>query len=561
MLVELHVTNFALIDTLNLTFGAGLNILTGETGAGKSIIIDALGLALGGRAGADLVRTGASKATVEAIFDLTNAPAEVRQRLAEEGLNSEEDSDTLFVTRELARSGGKSQCRINGRLMPVTVLKEIAEGLVDVHGQHEHQSLLAADRHIDILDNWGGKDALALRSQFVSVFAETNSLKRERERLRTDARERARMLDLYRYQQEEISGASLQSSEEEELAADRTRLANSEKLSAAAIEAYATLSGAERGGGALDGLNSALSAVEHAAVLDENLDALAETLRSAVSYADDAARELRVYQETVEFNPERLEEIEARLDLIRTLKRKYGETVEEIIAYGAELMVKLDALENSEAREEELTAAISKSEDKQTAIATRLTKARRKASQHFAAGIAHELSDLGMAVTKFEVAIEPSAMTSKGADHVEFLLSPNPGEPLRPLAKIASGGEMSRIMLAMKSVLARTGAVPTMIFDEIDVGVGGRTAQTIGDKLESLAKEAQIMCITHLPQIASRPGTHFFIEKQVHDGRTTVSVAPLDTEGRIDEIARMLGGSRRSEAVVQHAREMLSLTS
>jgi len=559
MLVELHVTNFALIDRLDLTFGAGLNILTGETGAGKSIIIDALGLALGGRAGADLVRTGAAKATVEAVFDLAHAPDEVRRRLADAGLDGEDEEDTLLVTRELARAGGKSQCRINGRLMPVAILKEIAEGLVDVHGQHEHQSLLAADRHVDILDNWGGKDALTLRQSVAALFTEANALKREREQLRTDARERARMLDLYRFQQEELEGAKLRPGEEEELAADRSRLANSEKLSAAAGDAYATLSGAERGAGALDALNAALAAVEHAAALDENLSPLAETLGSAVSYAEDAARALRVYQESVEFNPERLEEIESRLDLIRTLKRKYGETLEEIIAYGEELTAKLDALENSEAREEELTAAIAKSEEKLNAAAARLTKARRKASENFAAGIARELADLGMAATQFEVSIEPQPTTSKGADRVEFLLSPNPGEPLRPLAKIASGGEMSRIMLAMKSVLARTGAIPTMIFDEIDVGVGGRTAQTIGDKLEVLAQGAQIMCITHLPQIASRAGTHFFIEKQVHEGRTTVSVAPLDSEGRIEEIARMLGGSRRSEAVVQHAREMLSV--
>ena len=562
MLVELHVTNFALIDHLDLSFGAGLNILTGETGAGKSIIIDALGLALGERAGHDLVRTGAGKATVEAVFDLKHAPDEMRQKLADAGLDGEEgeeDSDTLFVTRELAKNGGKSSCRINGRLMPVAVLKEIAEGLVDVHGQHEHQSLLAADRHIDILDNWGGKDALALRQQVADLSGEVNRLKREREKLRTDARERARMLDLYRFQQEEILGASLKEDEEDELTADRSRLANSEKLSAAATDAYATLSGAERGsGGALDALNAALSAVEHAAGLDENLAPLIETLQSAVVYAEDAARGLRVYQETVEFNPERLEEIETRLDLIRTLKRKYGETLAEIIAYGADLSAKLDDLEHSEAREEELTTGIANTESKLTAAASKLTTLRKKAAVKFAAGITRELTDLGMSATKFEVAIEPQLISGKGADKIEFLLSPNPGEPLRPLAKIASGGEMSRIMLAMKSVLAKSGTIPTMIFDEIDVGVGGRTAQTIGDKLEALAKDAQILCITHLPQIASRAATHFFIEKQVHDGRTTVSVAPLNPEGRVDEIARMLGGSRRSEAVVQHAREMLS---
>ena len=560
MLVELHVTNFALIDHLDLTFGAGLNILTGETGAGKSIIIDALGLALGERAGSDLIRTGSARATVEAVFDLTHAPAEVRRRLAEAGLDTEEDRDTLLVTRELARAGGKSQCRLNGRLMPISVLKEIAEGLVDVHGQHEHQSLLSADRHVDILDDWGGKEALLLRGEVAALYGKANALKREREKLQTDARERARTLDLLRFQQEEISAACLKSGEEEALASDRRRLANSEKLSAAATESYDLLSGGDSGtGGVLDVLNAALVSVEHAAALDETLSPVADSLRNAVAYAEDAGRDLRVYQEAVEFNPERLEELETRLDLLRTLKRKYGETVDEILAYGSELTSKLEKLENSEAREEQLAAAILEADAALVKVAAKLTKLRRGISWDFSAGIARELGDLGMEATKFEVSIEPQVVASKGADRVEFLLSPNPGEPLRPLAKIASGGEMSRIMLALKSVLARTGGIPTMIFDEIDVGVGGRTAQTIGDKLVALANDAQVLCITHLPQIASRSGAHFYIEKRVQDERTMVSVVPLDAEGRIDEIARMLGGSRRSEAVVQHAREMLSV--
>ena len=562
MLVELHVTNFALIDHLDLTFGAGLNILTGETGAGKSIIIDALGLALGERAGSDLIRTGSARATVEAVFDLTHAPAEVRRRLTEAGLDTDEDKDTLLVTRELARAGGKSQCRLNGRLMPISVLKEIAEGLVDVHGQHEHQSLLSSDRHVDILDDWGGKEALLLRGEVAALYGKANALKREREKLQTDARERTRTLDLLRFQQQEISAAGLKSGEEEALSSDRRRLANSEKLSAAATESYDLLSGGERGtGGALDVLNAALVSVEHAAALDETLTPVADSLRNAVAYAEDAGRDLRVYQEAVEFNPERLEELETRLDLLRTLKRKYGETVDEILAYGSELTSKLETLENSEAREEHLAAAILEADAALVKVAAKLTKLRRGISQNFSAGIARELGDLGMEATKFEVSIEPQVVASKGADRVEFLLSPNPGEPLRPLAKIASGGEMSRIMLALKSVLARTGGIPTMIFDEIDVGVGGRTAQTIGDKLVALANDAQVLCITHLPQIASRTGAHFFIEKRVEDERTMVSVVPLDAEGRIDEIARMLGGSRRSEAVVQHAREMLSVAS
>ena len=553
MLLELHITNFALIDRLHLTLGPGLNILTGETGAGKSILIDALGLALGERAGADLVRTGAERAVVEAVFSLAGAPASVQTALADAGIDAEDDQ--LIVARELAAKG-KSTCRVNGRLLPISVLREITSGLVDVHGQHDHQSLLASERHVDILDAWCGKDALSLRAQVAAEVSHLNSLLREREQLRTDARERARTLDLYRFQQEEIRTANLSPDEEEELAADRSRLANAEKLASAATEGYAALSS----GGALDGLNAALSSVEHAAAMDDALSPVAESLREAVSFAEDAASSLRHYRDGVEFNPERLEEIETRLDLLRTLKRKYGDTLEEIIAYGAELTAKLDRLENAEARVDELTHDTGKAERKVTETAAKLTKVRTAGAGRFAEGIARELGDLGMAQTQFQVSMEAlDTAGPKGAERVEFLLSPNPGEPLRPLAKIASGGEMSRIMLAIKSVMAQIEAVPTMIFDEIDVGVGGRTANTIADKMDALAHRAQILCITHLPQIASRAGTHFLIEKQVAGGRTTVSVRTLELDARVDEIARMLGGARKTDAVVQHAREMLAV--
>jgi len=561
MLLELHVRNFALIDRLDLVFGAGLNILSGETGAGKSIIIDALGLTLGERAGGDLVRTGTDRATVEAVFDLSQAPPEVRARLAEAGLEpGEDDGDLLLIAREIAaKSGGKSQCRVGGRLFPVSALRELTQGLVDVHGQHEHQSLLAWERHIDLLDAWCGKDTLALRAQVFEQVGLLNSLKREREQLRTDARERARTLDLFLFQRDEIAEARLKPGEEDELATERARLANAEKLADAARDAYARLSGGERGLGATDALGAALALIEHALSMDSALEPVAASLREAASYAEDAALSLRHYRDDVEFNPERLEEIEARLDLLRTLKRKYGDTVEDMIAYGSELDAKIDRLQNAEAREDELTTAIEKASQKADKTAALLTQARTKGGGAFAQGIKRELADLGMTQTKFEVAIEPQPIAGKGADRVEFLLSPNPGEPLRPLAKIASGGEMSRIMLGMKSILVKMGATPTMIFDEIDAGVGGRTAQTIADKLDALSQSAQILCITHLAQIASRADTHFLIEKHVAGGRTTVSVSALDADGRVEEIARMLGGARRTEAVVQHAREMLAV--
>ena len=498
------------------------------------------------------LRTGTERAIVEAVFDLADAPGETRERIAASGLESDDGDDLLYVGREITRAG-KSQCRVNGRLCPLSTLREICEGLVDVHSQHEHQSLLQTDRHVDIVDDWLGLDVVTLRSTLAAEYSSLNSLRRALDSIRLEARERARSLDLYRFQQNEIVTAALQPGEEETIEADRSRLANAGKLRAWGEEAYNAIAD-----GALDGLNSAVAAIEKAADLDETVAPILEQLNEALSFADDARRALRNYRETVEQNPERLEELEERIDLIQNLKRKYGETIEDILRYGSELTEKLDALENQEAREESLIDGIAKAEKRVVEIASRLTKKRRDGSAKFAQNILRELSDLGMAATRFEVSIEPQPMTSRGADKVVFLLSPNPGEPLRPLAKIASGGETSRLMLAMKSVLARTVNGPTLIFDEIDVGVGGRTAVVIAQKLSSLADVAQILCITHLPQIASQPATrHFSIEKSASGGRTTVHVESLTDEARVDEIARMLGGAKGSATVVQHAREML----
>ena len=559
MLRDIHIRNFALIDDISLEFGAGLNILTGETGAGKSIVIDALGFVLGDRVNvADAVRTGADRASVEAVFELRETDVTVLERLAELGLKDDEDVDTLMMSREIAASSGKSQCRVNGRLVPVAVLKEVGESLVDVHGQHEHQALLSADRHVDILDDWAGKPAVALRTELSLAVSLLNKTGRDLEQLRVDARDRARMIDLYRFQAEEITAAELRSGEEEQLAAERTRLANASKLSTASAEAYDFLTGAERARGAVDLLNSALTSVDHAAAMDDDIRAVAEALREAVSFAEDAARELRQYRDGVEFNPERLEEIDNRLETFKQLKRKYGDTLEEILAYAAEVGEKLSSLENSEAREADLVASIAKMEADVQAVASRLTALRKAVSDDFALKITRELADLGMSATRFEVAFTPQAVTSKGAEKIEFLISPNPGEPMKPLARIASGGEMSRVMLSIKSVLSDSVGMPTMIFDEIDVGVGGRTANVLGDKLAALAGNAQIMCITHLAQIASKAGRHFLIEKSVVGGRTIVAVNALSPDERIDEIVRMLGGTTPTEAIVQHARDMLT---
>ncbi len=554
MLQELSIRNFALIDHIALSFPRGLNLLTGETGAGKSIVIDALGLVLGERAsGSDIIRTGADKCTVEAIFDLTGSPKHIRAFLEQEGLVDDDNLDTLVVSRELTRSS-KNACRINGRLMPVAALREATDGLIDIHGQHEHQTLLASDRHLDLLDSWLGADALKQRGEVERLFALVGSIRHNLHTLQESAKERARNLDLYRFQQEEIDSANLMHGEEEEMAAERLKLMNAEKLFALAEEAYNALSNI-----ALEGLNTAVASAQRAAALDSGLDAMLVQLNEALIAADDARHSLRSYRDSIEFNPDRLEQIEERLNLIRTLKRKYGETIEEILSYNAELILKLDLLENSEAREAELTKELERTERDLGLAATGLSDVRRKASKQFGDQILSELRDLGMPQAQFEVAVESQPVSSKGVDKVEFVISPNPGEPLKALAKVASGGELSRIMLALKSVLSRAAYVPTLIFDEIDVGVGGRTAATIAQKLAALSQNAQVFCITHLPQIASQPAAaHYYIEKRVEQGRTTVHITPLDSEGRVEEVARMLGGSRVSATVIEHAREMLA---
>lgn len=558
MLREIHIRNFALIDELTLSFGPGLNILTGETGAGKSIIIDALGFVMGDRVNAsDAIRTGAERASVEAVFELRESHTAVWEKLRELGLDDEDESG-LMMARELTASSGKSQCRVNGRLVPVAVLKEVGESLVDVHGQHEHQSLLAADRHVDILDEWCGKSALTLRTELGGAVARLNKLSRDLDQLRADSRERARLIDLYRFQSDEIAAADLKAGEEEQLITERTRLANASKLATASTEAYDLLSGADRARGAVDLLNAALTSIDHVLSMDESLQPVVDALRESLSFAEDAARDLRRYQEGVEFNPERLEEIDNRLEIFKQLRRKYGETLDEVLAYHAEIAEKLLGLENSEAREAELLSTIARTEVEVREFADRLTALRRAVSDDFALKITGELSDLGMSATRFEVAFVSQPVTSKGAEKIEFLISPNPGEPLKPLARIASGGEISRVMLAIKSVLAGSVGMPTMIFDEIDVGVGGRTAGVLGDKLAALAGSAQILCITHLPQIAAKAGTHFLIEKSVAGGRTIVDVKGLSADQRVDELVRMLGGATSSEAIVQHAREMLT---
>lgn len=553
MLTELHVKDFALIDDLDIQLGSGFSVLTGETGAGKSIIIDAITAVLGERLSPDMVRTGADKAAVEAVFDLSDNLA-AQEKASELGFGGEDS--LLLISREIT-AGGKSQGRINGRLSTLSMLRELTSGLIDVHGQHEHQSLLAVDVHLDILDQCCGQEAVDLRAKVGELHARLRSLRSEIERLRSDERERARLIDLYEFQRSEIEAAKLSPGEEEKLQAEKTRLANAEKLFEQASAVHEAMSGADRDGGAFDQLSAALAQLQAMAALDDTLEPVVQDAKTAVYAAEQVQDAVRSYRDNIEFNPERLEDVAERVDLIRTLKRKYGDTVEEVIAYGEEVARKIDDLTHSEKRTAELSEEIERFEDEMLGVARRLSDLRKSAAAKFAGAVESELADLAMGNTRFEVSFAGCKPGVRGIDEVEFVISPNPGEPLKPLAKIVSGGEISRVMLALKTVMAGADKVPTIIFDEIDVGIGGRTAQVLGDKLSTVAREAQVLCVTHLPQIASHADHHFSVEKCVDGGRTSVRVDTVEGDARVEELARMLGGSEDSSTAMEHAREML----
>lgn len=571
MLSELHITDFALVEQLTLMFGSGLNVLTGETGAGKSIIIDAIGAVLGERTGPEHVRSGADRSRIDATFEVEEAspsqnhgastantpggaapddtsesaaPDLTPAGFAEDGL--------LLITRDIAR-GGRSGIRINGRPATLAMVRQVTASLVDMHGQHEHQSLLNPERHADILDAWAGREALDARVRVRQAFQRWTSLQRERARLMTDEKARNRRIDLLKYQVEEIAAAQLRRREEDHLLSERKRLAGAEKLFANTAEAMALLS--ENDSSAVEIMGVAVSRLQDAVAIDPELAPSLEAIQGALFTLDEAVRDLSAYRDSVEFNPERLAEVEDRLDLIRSLKRKYGDSVEEILTHKGAAARELAELEHVEERSQELDDAISAAQAELTARAATLTALRRAAAPPLETALMRELADLAMEKSHFRVEMEPCPPLATGAERIEFLLSANPGEPLKPLAKVASGGELSRIMLALKSVVAKAGGVPVMIFDEIDVGVGGRTGSALAAKLRALGEISQVLCVTHLPQIAAAAHRHFSIQKGESDGRTLVRVAEVTGEDRVVEVARMLGGG--SDAAMTHARELL----
>lgn len=569
MLTELTIANFAIIDKLTLKVQPGLNVFTGETGAGKSIIIDAMALLLGGRADTTVIRSGASAARVEGIFYLPHEQlqAEIAPILDREGL--EGDSPDLLILGREVRNNGRSFCRINGRTVNLSILREVAAPLVDIHGQSEHLSLMQVRQHQRFLDRYGGLDEQ--REAVAQAVRQLRAVRQELAELLQNEAYLARRIDQLTYQVEEIEAANLQAGEDTSLEQERIRLANAEQLGQLAGEAYRALfEGEDEYPSAVDLIGQVVRTLSTLSKIDSGL---AEQVQAAneVSYQlQDLASALRDYADGIDFNPARLQEVEERLALLHNLKRKYGPSIEEILTFGQRAQAELETISHSEERIADLREQEEELRHRAGALASALSDARQAVSQELARSVEAQLADLGMEQAHVAVDLqrtpdpegvyvgeETFACDERGIDRIEFLISPNPGEPLKPLVKVASGGETSRVMLALKTVLAIADETPTLIFDEIDQGIGGRVGGVVGRKLWALAHQAehQVLCVTHLPQIAGYGDLHFHVTKEVTGNRTLTSVRPLDGEGRVEELAQMLGSL--SESTQRSAREIL----
>ena len=563
MLSRLHVINYALIDDVEAEFGPGLNIITGETGAGKSILIGALGLVLGARASLDVIRTGEKRCTVEAVFDLNR---EHPCLLHLSGMGIDAENGELIIRREVL-SEGRSRCYANGTAIPARSLQALGKGLVDLHGQHEHQSLLDVDRHIDFLDGFG--ELGSLRSETAEAFARMSDLQRrlsearsERDRLR-DRRE------LLGFQVEEIGAAALEAEEDELLAREQSVLTHAERLIESAVELENLLYQGEDS--VQDRLASAGRVLEEAAGIDDSLASRAEELDGLRYGVEELARFFGDYAQRVEYSPERLEEVTERLELLGRLKKKYGGSLEEVLAYCEQASAELTRSDEVDASLDGITKDLDAARASLSDLCCRLSEARKKASSRLAKGIQKTLADLGMPGVRFEVRLDRTESVDgpvswqghryqagpRGVERAEFHISTNPGEAIRPLVRVASGGEISRIMLAMKSVLAGTASVQVLIFDEIDIGISGRIAEVVGRKLKDLSQTYQTVSITHLPQIAKMAERHFSVRKATEGRRTVTRVESLEGDARAEELARLMGGEKISEVTLQHARELL----
>ena len=549
MLSLLHIENIAVIESADISFDQGFNVLTGETGAGKSIVIDAISAILGERAYRDMIRTGTAKASVRAVF---NDVPELSW-FAENGV--EYDPETV-IQREI-HLDGKNVCRVNGSLVSVSILRKLGIQLINIHGQHDSASLFDEDNHLTFLDAFADNEAL--RADYAEKYEAVAKLRREIERMSMDEGEKLRRMETLKYQITEIQKAELEAGEDEALEERRKLLQNAEKLSNGMDEAVECLYGGDDSDGAAGLLAQAEYALARLSRFTEAFAALHEKVNDLKYQVQDVAEEVRDARDDLSYSADELEEIESRLDVIHKLRRKYGVTCADILVYLENAKKELDEIEFADDHLERLKKKLKAAEKTAWDAAFALRENRKTTAEAMSARILTELAQLDMPRVQFQCAFEETELTARGADTVAFYMSANAGEALKPMSKVASGGELARIMLAMKNVLAEKDQVNTLIFDEVDTGVSGRAAQKVAEKLRSVAQHKQVLCVTHLPQLAALANTHLLIAKSERDGRTYTSVTPLDIEGRKKELARIIGGTNITETTLKSAEEMLQI--
>lgn len=553
MLSKLYIENIAVIERAEIDFSKGFNVLTGETGAGKSILVDSINAVLGQRTSRELIRTGAEKAFVSAEFEGVSPAA--MQELAELGYEPDTDNGGTVMLRREIRSDGKNTVRINDRPASISDLRSVGRLLINIHGQHENQALMSVDRHMKYLDSMGGySDKL---SEYASIYRAYASAAHELSRMRTDDAEKARRADMLRFQINELESADITPGETESLKKRRNAIENAERISGALNGAYGLINGGDESDGAFSMLQQAAALLSDISPFCDGAGGLAERVSSIVYELEDISSELSSMNDENEFNPSELDEIENRLETLAKIRRKYGDE-QEALDYLEKARAELDSIERSDELLAEMTQKARECYHKALRAAGELTELRKTAAEKFCNAVGRELTFLDMPSVKLAVDIQPCQLNIHGADTVEFLISANPGEPPKPIGKIASGGELSRIMLAIKTVLADIDDIDTMIFDEVDTGISGRAAHKVGVKLHEVSRSRQIICITHLAQMAAQADTHLLIKKNVAGGRTFTSVTPLGFEQRKQELARINGGDVITDAMLQTAEELLN---
>ncbi len=554
MLKELSIKNFAIIDALTVEFQEGLTVLTGETGAGKSIIIDAVQLLAGGRGSQEFIRHGAKKAELEGLFTLPEEPHPAYDKCKELGI--EVDEGVIILRRDL-NDTGKSVCRVNGKMMPLNMLREVGSTLIDIHGQHESQELMDDKQHIYLLDQFAGDAIIGEKERYTSLYEQYRTLKSELAALSLGEQQIAQKIDLYAFQIKEIDACKFKENEENELMEERRRLNNFHKIFEGSSHAHEAILGESKG---LDWIGQAMSDLEDVANVDEQFKEQSMAVSDAFYVLQEAAFSLKNILDEMEFDPERLNEVEQRLALIQNMKRKYGHSLADILAYRDQIGKELETLENSDENIQKNEKRLKDLEKQLAEQAEKLTVIRKEYGVQLAEKIMTQLQELYMERATLIVQITPShTFDAMGSDEVVFYISTNVGEPPKPLTKIASGGELSRIMIALKTIFSSTMGITSIIFDEVDTGVSGRVAQAIADKISLISVNSQVLCISHLPQVAAMADHHYYIQKQEEDNRTFTSLCELVEDDRIDEISRMMSGEVVTEKTFQHAKELVEI--